>query len=273
MKSPLLSSDMRYLSRKVVLVVACSAVAVMPLAAQAPAQKPSFEVASVKPNAQSGFSPSNMTIAGNRYTATGTTVRRLIMEAYNLRDWQVIGGPSWINKDQWDVQAVVADGVPLLFFNAEDPSRQTAASLMMQSLIEDRFQFKFHREMKELPVYELTVARNGPKFRLSMEQQDLGHHLLGRGEIDQQAEPFATFAYLLSRFLDRTLINKVDLRGLYDIKLQWNPELRLEGAQSPASDRPSVFTALQEQLGLKLESAKGPVEVLVIDSVQKPSEN
>jgi uncharacterized protein (TIGR03435 family) len=265
---------MRHLSGKLVLIVTAIAVAVMPVASQAPpAEKPSFEVASIKTNAQSGFSPSSMNIAGNRYTVTGTTLRRLIMEAYNLRDWQVTGGPSWINQDQWDVEAVADDGVPLRFFDAEDPSRPTAASLMMQSMIENRFQFKFHREMKELPVYELTLTRTGPKFNLSMEQQSLGSHLLGRGEIDQQAEPFATFANLLSRFLDRTLINKVDLSGLYDIKLQWNPALRVEGEPLPASDRPSVFTAVQEQLGLNLKSSKGPVQVLVIDSVQKPSEN
>lgn len=228
---------MRHINNKVVLLVAAIVSAAALLTAQAPAQKPQFEVASIKPNAQSGFSPSSINIAGNRYSATGTTVRRLIMEAYNLRDWQLTGGPSWINKDQWDVEAVADDGVPLLFLDAEDPSRPTAASLMMQSMIENRFQFKFHREMKELPVYELTLTRTGPKFKPSMEQQSLGRHLLGRGEIDQQAEPFATFAYLLSRFLDRTLINKVDLSGLYDIKLQWNPELRVEGEPLPASDR------------------------------------
>ncbi len=237
MKSLSSSSDMRHLSSKVVLVVAAIVIAAALLTAQAPAQKPQFEVASIKPNAQSGLSHSSINIAGNRYTATGTTVQRLIMEAYNLRTWQVTGGPSWINKDQWDIEAVADDGVPLLFLDAEDPSRPTAASLMMQSMIENRFQFKFHREMKELSVYELTLTRTGPKFKLSMEQQNLGHHLLGRGDIDQKAEPFANFAYLLSRFLDRTLINKVDLSGLYDIKLQWNPELRVEGEPLPASDR------------------------------------
>jgi len=233
--------------------------------------KLSFQAASVKPNPQSGFSRSSIAIAGNRYSATGTTLRRLIMEAYNLRDWQVVDGPSWITTDQWDVEAVADDGVALLILNAEDPSRPTAASLMMQSLIEDRYQFKFHRETKELPVYELTVARNGRKFKLSMEQQSLGTRRGGRGEIEVQAHPFASFVYLLSRQLDRTLINKVDLSGLYDIKLQWNPELPVTGEPLSASDRPSVFTAVQEQLGLKLESSKGPVEVLVIESASKPS--
>jgi uncharacterized protein (TIGR03435 family) len=227
--------------------------------------KPSFEAASIKLNPKSG-SPSSLSVAGNRYRATGVTLRRLIMEAYNLRDWQLTGGPSWITTDQWDVEAVADDGTLIQFFNPEDPSRPTAGSLMMQSLIENRFQFKFHRDMKQLPVYELTVTKTGPKFKPSTDQQ-MPNIRLGIREIDVQAEPFATFAYDLSRFLDRPLINKVDLTGLYDVKLQWNPDVEAE------SDKPSLFTALQEQLGLKLESAKESVQIMVIDSVEKPSEN
>jgi uncharacterized protein (TIGR03435 family) len=253
---------------KVFAVIAAAVV----VAAQAPAQKPTFQAASIKANARSGFSPTSIRIAGNRYSATGIPLRPLIMEAYNLRDWQVVGGPSWISTDQWDIEAVADDGVALLTLNVEDPSRPTEASLMTRSLIENRFQFKFHLDTKELPVYELTVAKNGPKFKLSSEQS-LGRRSGGRGEIEVRAHPFASFAYLLSRQLDRTLVNKVDVHGLYDIKLQWNPVLRPEGEPAISSDRPSVFTALQEQLGLKLESSKGSVEVLVIDSVQKPTEN
>src|SRR6266581_9598214 len=96
-------------------------------------------------------------------------MRLLIMETYNLRDFQIIGGPAWFKNDQWDIEAVADDGAALLMLNAEDPGRPTAASLMMQSLIENRFQLKFHLDTKELSVYELTAARNGPKFKLSME--------------------------------------------------------------------------------------------------------
>ena len=131
---------------------------------------------------------------------------------------------------------------------------------------ENRFQFKFHRERRELPVYELLVAQNGPKIKLS------GNGLtrrVGRGEIEVQGYPFAYFAYLLARQLDRALIDKTNLTKPYNIKLEWNAELR---AEAEPSDRPSLFSAV-EQLGLKLESAKGPVEVLVIDSVLKPLKN
>src|SRR5262249_34886608 len=161
--------------------------------------------------------------------------------------------------------AVSDDGVTLQTVNFENPSTPTPASLMVQSLVESRFQLKFHRETKELPVYELTVAKGGPKIKASTEQGP-GTRKAGRGEIELQAFPFATFTYLLARQLDHALIDKTNIKGNYDVKLQWNTELKTE----PPSDRPSIFTALPEQLGLKLESSKGPVQVLVIDSVQRP---
>jgi uncharacterized protein (TIGR03435 family) len=240
--------------------------------AQTQAHKPTFQAASVKVNAHTGFAPTTLQMEGNRFSATGMPLRPLIMQVYNLRDFQIIGGPSWTNTDQWDFAAVADDGVSLHMVDLEMPDRHTSGSLMVQSLIENRFQFKFHREVKELPVYELTVSKNGPKFKLSAVQGP-GTRRVERGEIQIEAQPFATFAYLLARQLDHALINKADLKGLYDIKLQWSTGLRAGGDSALSSDRPSVFTALQEQLGLKLESSKGPVEVLVIDSVSRPTEN
>jgi uncharacterized protein (TIGR03435 family) len=241
-------------------------------AAQAPAQKPTFQAASVKANAHSGFAPTTLQMTGKRFSATGMPLRPLIMQFYNLKDFQIAGGPNWINTDQWDFEAVADDGVSLNMVDLERPNRPTPGSLMVQSLIENRFQFKFHREMKELAVYELTVAKNGPKFKLSAVEGP-GTRRVGRGEIQIEAQPFATFAYALARQLDRVLIDKTDLKGLYDIKLLWSTELTAGGDSALSSDRPSVFTALQEQLGLKLESSKGPVEVMVIDSVSRPTEN
>lgn len=261
---------MRRVHLTIVLATAVIAAAAISLSSQS-LSKPSFQVASVKANANSGFSPTTMRIVGNRLSATGMPLRPLIMQFYDLRDFQILGGPVWINTDQWDFEAVADDGVLLQTVNFENPDKPTSASLMVQSLVENRFQFRFHRETKELPVYELTVARNGPKFKLSTDQGP-GNRKAGRGEIELQAYPFATFVYLLARQLDHALTDKTNLKGTYDIKLQWSTELRA-GADTLPSDRPSVFTALQDQLGLKLESVKGPVEVLVIDSVQKPTEN
>jgi uncharacterized protein (TIGR03435 family) len=256
---------------RLVFGIAMFATATAPLLSQTP-PKPSFQVASVKLNAHSGFSPTTRRVAGNRFSVTGMPLLPLIMDAYNLREWQIVGGPTWINIEQWDIEAVADDGLNLQVFDLENPSRPTLSGLMVQSLIENRFQFKFHRETKELPVYELAVAKNGPKLNVSKGQSAVNRRVT-RGEIDIQAYPFATFVYLLARQLDHALIDRTNLKGLYDIKLQWSTELKTGAEPSSSSDRPSIFTALQEQLGLRLESSKGPVEVLVIDSVQRPSEN
>ena len=253
------------------LVFAIAVCATVPLLSQTP-PKPSFQVASVKPNAHSGFSPTMRRVAGNRFSVTGMPLLPLIMDAYNLRNWQIVGGPTWVNIDQWDIEAVADDGVNLQLFDFENPSRPTLSALMVQSLVENRFQFKFHRETKELPVYELTVAKNGPKLNVSKGQSAVNRRVT-RGEIDIQAYPFATFVYLLARQLDHALIDRTNLKGLYDIKLQWSTELKTGVETSSSLDHPPIFTALQEQMGLRLESSKGPVEVLVIDSVQRPSEN
>jgi uncharacterized protein (TIGR03435 family) len=164
---------------------------------------------------------------------------------------------------------------------------------MLQSLLEDRFQLKMHREMREEPVYELTVAKNGSKMKLSSDQSSSETlavpttvDAIPRGRIMTRgttlagnAVPVAPLVAILSDIARRPIINKTGLSGLYDFKLEWSPEL-MQGAgangqppPSPNNAGPSLFTALQEQLGLKLESAKEPVEVLVIDSVQRPSEN
>jgi uncharacterized protein (TIGR03435 family) len=199
--------------------------------------------------------------------ATGVPLRMLITEAYSVRDFQIVGGPGWMNTDRWDVE-----GKPKTEVSADS---QTA--LMVQSLIEERFQLNFHRETRELPVYELTVAKGGTKMKLSAATQSRGR--MGRGGIEGSGWSLANFIKFLSQQFDRSLIDKTDLKGIYDIKLQWSPGLRgagpvQPGAQPPArTDQPDIFTAIQEQLGLKLESSKGPVEVIVIDSVQRPTEN
>ena len=184
----------------------------------------------------------------------GMSVRDLMTEAYRVRNFQISGGPGWLVTDRWNLEAHAED-VPSL-------------EIYLQSLLEDRFQLKIHRETKELPVYELTVAKNGLKIKPSTDRGPGTRHV-GRGETELQSLPFTVFVYSLARQLDHVLIDKTNLNGWYNINLQWNTDLKAEAS----SDRPSISTALQEQLGLKLESSKGPVEVLVIDSVRKPSEN
>jgi uncharacterized protein (TIGR03435 family) len=148
---------------------------------------------------------------------------------------------------------------------------------MVQTLLADRFQLQFHRDVKELPVYVLTVAKNGPKLQ---EAKDARHGIAGRPRsIESKGADMPALAATLARRLGRTVIDKTGLTGLYDFTLTFSPidapAVGPAGQLSPETDsaEPSIFTALQAQLGLKLESSKGPVAVLVIDRAEKPSEN
>lgn len=279
----------------------------IPIFSQAPTgAKPSFEVASVKPNTSGDNRIAIMGSPGGRLTVTGASFRMLVTYAFRVRDFQVSGGPNWMTTDRWDVEARAEEGSVPPPTGPPDPNVPDPMALRMQSLLEDRFQLKIHRETKELPVYELTVGKGGSKVKFSEDQTPFrppergapppplpqrggpmprGSMRLGRGNLEATAVPFATFVNALSQQLGRTVIDKTELKGLYDIKLLWTPDAVQgpgplgpppAGAEPPPLADPSgptVFTAVQEQLGLKLDSTKGPVEVIVIDSVQKPTEN
>jgi len=245
--------------------------------------KPSFEVASVKPSAPAVAPPRISGQPGGRFTATNTTLKLLMTIAYGVLDFQILGGPNWINTDRWDIEAKAEEG------SIPPPTGRPDTTLgsMVQSLIEDRFQLRMHRETKEMPVYELFVAKGGVKMKLSADQtlpsflepgDPKPRGLIGvrRGSLEGQGVMLSSFIQVLSQQLGRSIIDKTDLKGLYDITLQWSPELvQGPGGLTEPSDnsRPSFFTAVQEQLGLRLDSAKGPVEVLIIDRAEKPAEN
>jgi len=268
--------------------------ATMPSASQTPAQKPQFEVASIKPNVTSSIPPSYQAQPGGRFVIDNAPFKLIVALAYTLRDYQVFGGPGWITTDRWDVEAKAPEGS--ISAGLEYPSPATPNHplfLMLRSLLEDRFQLKAHPERREEPVYELTVAKTGSRMKVSDDQASVefpagpnrtdpvprGRIRVGLGYREGNAVRIEQLLSVLSELLGRPVINKTGLTGLYDFKLEWSPE---EGptaggnGQAPPSPNlsgPSFFTAVQEQLGLKLESAKGPVDVLVIDSAQRPSEN
>jgi uncharacterized protein (TIGR03435 family) len=260
------------------------------LAAHAQSSRPQFEVASIKPAApnslgQLGRAP------GGRLTATNVPLVLLIQNAYRVRSFQVLGGPSWMATERWDIEARPEEG-SVTPPGPQDPNVPDLFSLRLQSLLEDRFKLQIHHETRELPVFELTVAKSGLKAKLADDQtpfragdQRGGISLMiGGGELRAMAVPFPNFVAALSGIVGRTVVDKTNLKGLYDITLKWMPDVGQvvgpsgplpPGVQLPRPDpsAPSLVTALQEQLGLKLEGSKGPVEVLVIDSVSKPTEN
>jgi uncharacterized protein (TIGR03435 family) len=292
--------------------------ALAPVEAQTAGQTPRFEVTSVKPNTavRGGFMEIPPT---GRVNLVRVTFRTLMLISYGIQDYEIIGGPAWLSVDRFDVQASPpADYQPQPVkpcFAAHCPP--TPVQLMMQGLLADRFGLKVHRETRELPVYDMTITKNGFKLKEvpepSLDGPGSDPHPLPPPPPPGTAPPTTTAALptpppgigmifpfgfaisgvefqalvgTLEDILGRPVIDKTGIKGFYNFKVVFSRDgLPNNGPVPPpgaadggpglnASDpRPSIFTALQEEFGLKLESGKGPVEVLVIDSVQKPTEN
>jgi uncharacterized protein (TIGR03435 family) len=265
----------------------------------AAAPPPSFEVASIKPN-HSGEMRFFMSWQPGRFTATGMTVRFLITAAYDVKDFQVSGGPGWINSDRYDIDAKEPDSVAEQMEKLPREQQRKWAQSMLQSLLADRFKLKLTRGTKEMPAYALVVTKNGPKLQQAKPVDtpaDAPNPPAGRprgpmmrmrpGELTGQGVALSFLASMLSQQLGRTVVDQTGLKGNYDFTLKWTPEpgegMMLggpggggpppENAPPPDTSGPSIFTAIQEQLGLKLEPTKAPAEVLVVDHVEKPSEN
>ena len=262
---------------------------------------PAFDVASIKPD-HGGTGLFRIRADAGRFVAENATLKFLLQYAYHVKDSQISGAAGWIDSEHFDIDAKVDDssGDAQRKLNSDEDGAQLR--LMVQSLLADRFKLTLHHETKELPIYVLVVAKNGPKLHESAvtpeDNVPLGppgppdgpqprHSIrMGRGDLSISAESLDMFAEVLSRHVGRLVVNQTGLKGLYDFKLQWTPDegqgqmMALPGggpsrdaAPPPDASGPSIFTALQEQLGLKLESQKGPVDTLVIDHVEKPSEN
>ena len=280
--------------KKLLLVLLGTAVTAIPLLCQAPAEsKPKFEVATIKPSDPGQRGSRTQLQPGGRVVISGVPVRDLMALAYRVRDFQITGGPSWMGTDGWDIEARAEEGSFSPPTAAQDPNTPDPLSIRLQSLLEDRFQLKTHREKRELPIYELSVSKSGPKIKQSEDQRVPGLGALppsqpgvvprggmrrSPGSLTASAVPVSQLAMALSLVLERTVADKTGLQGFYDIKLQWTPDsppAARAGIPEPPPDTngPSIFTALQEQLGLTLSSARGRVDIIVVDSVQRPSEN
>jgi uncharacterized protein (TIGR03435 family) len=236
------------------------------MATLTPAQPPGsekpakFEVASVKPAAAEGFFTMNF-LPGGGISARNMTVHNLLRNAYGLQDYQISGGPGWIDSAGFDIQARAAA-------SPSEPTREQVRG-MMQALLADRFHLVVHREIRQLPIYTLAVGKGGP--RLQAADIDLGPPKSMIGQMVVRRMSMTTLGDILAFDLKRPVKDETGLEGEFAFKLEWTPGLG-ESDSGPSS-RPSLFTAVKEQLGLKLESAKGPIDVLVIDSVEKPTEN
>ena len=242
----------------------------------APQESPAFEVASVRPTDPSrvgstfNFAPGELQIGGG-------TLRRIMEMAYDLRTFQILGGPAWLDTDRYDISA--KNDAALKDLGKEQRGAEMRRRL--QTLLADRFQLKVHRETREWPEYTLVMAKGG--VRLKEPDAGLGNGIsMDRcGTMKGTRTTMSNLAMVLSRQLERPVLDKTGLNGLYDFEMNYMPDSGC-GSRQPdggttnnetLTDRPSIFTAIQEQLGLKLESVKGPVEVIVIDRVEKPEPN
>jgi len=227
--------------------------------------QPAFEAATVKAAAPNNRTRINFQ-PGGRFTATSMALKTLLSVAYDLREFQIAGGPSWLTSDRYDITA-----------KAESPSATTRDMVvMLQTLLTERFRLALHWETKELPVYELTVDNGGLKFTASdaTKERSLDG---GNGRALGAKVTMDTLSQFLSMQLGRTVIDRTGATGAYDIALTWVPDTNPASASpdNPRADTPgpSIFTAVQEQLGLKLMSRRGPVPSIVIDRAERPAAN
>jgi bla regulator protein blaR1 len=242
--------------------------------AQVPEEFPAFEAASVRPTdphrtgSTFNFAPGQLQIGGG-------TLRQIMEMAYDVRTFQILGGPAWLDADRYDISAV--NDAALKDLGKEE--RNKGMQRRLQTLLADRFQVKVHRETREMTEYELVVARSGSKLK----ESDLG---VGNGistncgVMQGTRTTLSNLAVALSRQLGRPVLDRTGLSERYDFELRFTPEdgcgsMPFDGASKSETfpDSPSIFAAIQEQMGLKLESIKGPVEVIAIDHAEKPEPN
>jgi uncharacterized protein (TIGR03435 family) len=232
----------------------------------------SFDVAGIHPHAPDDSRFLVRAPNGGHFTAVGAVGKLLVMIAYGVQDSQIVGGPGWFADEKWDVEAKSDDAR----HSADETCR------MLRKLLEERFSLKIHRDTEQRSVYILKLAKGGPRFRLS--ERNTTNLLVGSNAIDLQRGSIARLAGVLATAVGRPVLDRTALTGLYDLSITWDDAPVSQGgmpgiAVSPApggstgSDRGSIFTALRDQLGLRLEPRREPVEVIVVDGMERPSAN
>lgn len=286
---------MRLLRRLIMIRPILAAASILGVPSGSPGQDstvPAFEVASIRAvssNSKSGPQRINLF---PQFTAQDVTLKDLFLLAYDVRDFQVSGGPPWFNSRRYDISAKTG-GTPAAGRDAMMLQRRR-----LQLLLRDRFKLAVHREARERPVYELTVSKGGAKLKGSACTESgpgnpapaagktmmdyCGFSGFFNGRFEASSATMGDLARALAHLLDRAVVDKTGIDGTFHVVLSFaidDSTSRLAdtppGADSPAANdaAPNIFTAIQEQLGLRLESGRGPVEVIVIDHIEEPSAN
>ena len=215
-----------------------------------------------------------------QFRAANVTLKSLVQFAFGIPETRILKGPAWIDSTMFNIDAKADSSVDAQMRALTSEEGKARKQRMLQALLADRFKLVVHAETRQLPIYALVVAKGGP--RLGDLQASGTTVNSGNGLIEVQgSNSVALLAEELAKNVGRVVVDKSGLEGRYDLSLKWAPDGGAASGSSasgqtpsvPDSSGPSIFTALQEQLGLKLESQKGPVQVLVIDHVEMPSEN
>jgi len=228
------------------------------------AQTPSFEVASIRVNTSGSIDSSINPNPGGRYSARNVTVFQLVRLTFGVQDFQIADAPEWFYYIRYDIEAKASDA-------STTPDRLQA---MAQTLLKERFHLNYRRETREGRVLALVVAKNGHKLKPvpgecvpATAGGSCGSFRASNGRIEGTQVTMNQFAARLTRSLGQNVVDRSDVSGAFDLSLTWTPDSEARG------DAPTVYTAIQEQLGLRLESARGPVDTFVVERVEKPADN
>jgi uncharacterized protein (TIGR03435 family) len=239
----------------------CQSQTPAPVTQMASDANPSFEVATIRPT-DPGHQSRGFHIKGHRIFIEDQDVNTLISVAFAIHQKQIVDAPAWFGTDRYDIV-----GVP----DAEGQPNLRQLQNMIKNLLADRFQLASRREKRQLSVYAITVAKGGPKIAKSAGDPNglpdqTGN---GRGSVKFTNNSMSDFALGMQEYLEKPVVDQTDLAGRFDFTLQWTPN----DSQTTNPDAPGIFTAVQEQLGLKLVPVKASIDVLVIDHAEKPSQN
>jgi uncharacterized protein (TIGR03435 family) len=249
-----------------------------------------FEVATVKPSDTKNPLPPSVNITPDRFQATGLTFKELVKIAFNLNygaDEQVSGGPSWVSSARFDIDAKEDAAIAAELAKLPEQQQGDEVRRMLRTLFAERFHLQIHHETRSLPVYELVLAKSGPKLLPAAAQPGTQDgetpakprnfiRFAGRGQLEANGANSSMLVTALSMQPEvdgRLVLDKTGLNGSYDFTLKWTPDIGAASAAPAADSGPSLFTALQEELGLRLASARAPVDRIVIDRVDLPSAN
>ena len=257
-----------------------------PAAAQPAAKSLKFEVASIKPSDPNAKGSSIMTDKVGGLRGENMPIRALVTMAYGIRDFQLSGAPGWLGTERYDIaakpEAIASASPPPDPHDLTDDQRKVRDEQWkgrLQNLLADRFGLVIHKEIKEEQIYHLVIAKGGPKLTEVTTPGPRQGMSMNAGRAQGFAAPVKMLADNLANTVGRPVIDMTGLTGKYDWKLEWapdpgtaipGPETTQQSSQAPG---PTIFTAVQEQLGLKLETARGPVDTWVIDKIEHPSQN